>query len=85
MKTVDDEECDTDDIEFQSGNYPIKECDMLLGPKTQFFAEELKPYIKKEIRECNDARRDSKSHALDQSGLHHFPKSELESETFVSE
>lgn len=56
LKTVDDDKCDTDDTTFQSGNYPIEECNGILGPSVEFFAEELRPGINFNKRQCRDAR-----------------------------
>lgn len=55
METVDDRQCD-DGGTFNSGNYPITECNRILGPEIKFFAEDLKPYIEFSKRECEDSQ-----------------------------
>lgn len=52
LRTVEDFRCDTDVIDFQSGNYPIEECDGILGPTVKFFAEELRPSVNFNKRRC---------------------------------
>lgn len=54
LETVSDNKCNDEDTIFRSGNYPIEECDQVLGPSIQFFAEELRPGVRFNQRQCED-------------------------------
>lgn len=46
-KTVADNKCDTEDLEFTSGNYPIQECNDIAGPTKQDWATQVRPNLKR--------------------------------------
>ena len=49
LKTVEDSKCGP---EFVSGNYSLDRCEQLLAIDAEFFAEELKPAIRFNQRQC---------------------------------
>lgn len=46
-KTVKDNKCDKENEVFKSGNYPLKECDQIVGPTLQDWSKYVRPNIRR--------------------------------------